>query len=86
MSIIRKWEEVDDECFGPDKRNSRWEMFIIVCMCVEYNRKTKHGLKKYIRRKKTVKSFESRFKKDVLSKLEEYFARSKVFLLTSSKP
>lgn len=81
MAIVRKWEEVDDECFGPDKRNSHWEMFIFVCRCVEYSRKTRHGLKKFIRRNKTVKLFNGRFKKNVLAKVEKYFAQTNVFLL-----
>lgn len=86
MAIIRKWAEVEDECFGPDKKNAHWEMFLFVHLCVEYSRKTKRGLIKFVRRNKTVKSIKGKFKKNVLSQVEEYLTQPDVFLLpTSSK-
>lgn len=81
MAIVRKWIEVEDECFGPDKKNAHWEMFLFVHSCVEYSRKTKRGLQKFIRRHKTVKSITGKLKKDVLSQVEEYLSQSAVFLL-----
>ena len=87
MTIERKWTEVEDECLGPDKTNKHWEMYLFIHLCVEYSRKTKHGLQTFIRRHKTIKPIEGKFKKNVLSQLEKYFAQSNVFLLpTSSKP
>ena len=81
MAIVRKWTEVEDECLGPTKTNTHWEMYLFIHLCVEYSRKTKRGLQKFIRRHKALKTIEGKFKKNVLSQLEEYFAQSDVFLL-----
>lgn len=81
MAIVRKWIEVEDECLGPDKTNAHWEMYLFIHLCVEYSRKTKRGLQKFIRRHKTIKPIDGKFKKNVLSQLEDYFAQSNVFLL-----
>jgi len=81
MAIVKEWTEVEDECLGPDKTNAHWEMFLFIHLCVEYSRKTKYGLKKFIRRHKTIKPIKGKFKKDVLSQLEEYFAQSDIILL-----
>ena len=85
MAIERKWTEVENECLGPDKTNTHWEMYLFIHLCVEYSRKTKHGLKRFLRRHKTIKTIEGRFKKNLLSQLEEYFAQSDVFLLPTLK-
>lgn len=82
MAIVRKWTEVEDECLGPDKTNKHWVMYLFIHLCVEYSRKTKRGLQKFVRRHKTIKSIEGKFKKDVLSQAEGYLAQSNVFLLT----
>ncbi|KKN55615.1 hypothetical protein LCGC14_0580870 [marine sediment metagenome] len=81
MAIVKKWVEVEDECLGPTKTNAHWEMYLFIHLCVEYSRKTKHGLQKFIRRSRTLKTIEGKFKKNVLSQLEDYFAQSNVFLL-----
>ena len=83
MAIVRKWIEVEDECLGPNKTNAHWEMYLFIHLCVEYSRKTKHGLKTFIRRGKTIKSITGKFKKDILSQVEAYFAQSNVVLLPS---
>ena len=85
MAIERKWTEVDNECLGPTKTNTHWEMYLFIHLCVEYSRKTKHGLKRFVRRHKTIKTIEGRFKKNLLSQLEEYFARPDIFLLPTLK-
>ena len=81
MAIVRKWTEVEDECLGPDKTNAHWEMYLFIHLCVEYSRKTKHGLINFIRRGKTIKLGTGKFKKDILSQVEEYLAQPNVFLL-----
>lgn len=85
MAIVRKWTEVEDECLGPDKMNRHWEMYLFVRLCIEYTRKTKHGLQRFIRRNKTIKSISGKFKKEILSQLEEYFAQPDVFLLPTKQ-
>ncbi len=60
MAIVKKWTEVEDECLGPDKTNTHWVMYLFIHLCVEYSRKTKRGLQKFIRRHKTIKSIEKR--------------------------
>ena len=81
MAIVRKWTEVDDECLGPDKTNMHWVMYLFIHLCTEYSRKTKHGLQRFIRRHKTLKSIHGKFKKDVVSELRKYCAQSDVILL-----
>ena len=80
MAIEKRWIEVEDSCFGPDKKNQHWEMWIVTKRCTEYSRKTKRGISRFVRRAKEVVSFSGKFKKDVLGKLEEYMSRDNVFL------
>ena len=86
MAIERKWTEVDNECLGPTKTNTHWEMYLFIHLCVEYSRKTKRGLQTFIRRHKAIKPIEGKFKKDLLSQLEGYLAGSNVFLLPGPAP
>ena len=85
MAIVRKWTEVEDECLGPDKANAHWVMYLFIHLCVEYSRKTKRGLIKYIRRGKTIKLVEGKLKRNVLVKAEEYLAQSDVVLLPTAQ-
>ena len=81
MAIVRKWTEVEDECLGPPKTNTHWEMYLFIHLCVEYSRKTKRGLQKFVRRGKTLKTIKGKFKKDVLAEVEEYLTQPNVILL-----
>ncbi len=86
MAIKKKWTEVDNECFGPNKENNKWQMLLVVVHCATYSRRTKTGPKEYTRRKKTVIPFFGKLKKDVRAQLEKYMARKDVFLMPSKPP
>lgn len=77
MAVTKRWIEVDDECFGPDKRNQHWEMFLIIYRCTLIERKR---LGNFIRRKRDVISLVAKTKKAVREKLEQFIERKDVLL------
>ncbi len=39
MPNVKHWIEVQDECFGPERReDSGWEYILFVCRCRSYSR------------------------------------------------
>lgn len=78
MAIIKRWIEVDDNCFGPDKKNHHWEMFLIICRCTLIKRKR---LGDFVRRKRDVISLVAKTKKAVREKLEQFIQKKDVQLL-----
>lgn len=78
MAVIKRWIEVDDSCFGPDKKNQHWEMFLFICRCTLIERKR---LGNFIRRKRGVISLVAKTKKAVREKLEQFIERKDVLLL-----
>lgn len=76
--ITRRWAEVVDECFGPDKKSSLWILYTIIYFCKEITRED--GVS-YIQRKKDVKIFTGRTKKIVLKKLRDFINFEDVVVL-----
>lgn len=81
MAISRRWIELEDECFGPDRKGNYWEMFLIIYHCSSYIAHKKTGAITVTRRKKAVISLVAQLKRDVLQKLNTFVNRKDVTLL-----
>ena len=78
MSVIGRWIEVDNDCFGPDKKNNHWEFILLINRCVSIERKR---LGNFIRRKRDSMTLQAKTKKMLLEKLEQFIERKDVLLL-----
>jgi len=78
---MKKWIEVADECFGPDKKGRGWQMFLVIKRCCSYIAKKKSGLTKIVQRKDDCILLSGKRKKDVLQQLQNFIGRKDVMLL-----
>lgn len=77
MAITKKWVEVDDECFGPDRKNRHWEMYLFICLCALIQRRNGQD---FVRRRKTIKPITGKTKKSVLAQLEKFMGQKDTYL------
>lgn len=76
--ISKRWIEVDDNCFGPDKKNNHWEIILLISQCTLIQRKR---LGNFVRKKRDAMSLEAKTKKLLLEKLEQFIEQKNVLLL-----
>lgn len=77
MAITNRWIEVDNNCFGPDKKNNHWQIILLISRCISIERKR---LGNFIRRKRDSMIFQAKTKKMLLEKLEQFIERKDVLL------
>jgi len=82
---MKRWIELQNDCLGPDKKETGWQMFLIIKRCCSYIAKKKSGPTKIVRRKDDVIVLTGKRKKDVLKKLNDFVERKNVILLPSKK-
>lgn len=78
---MKRWIEVIDECFGPDKEGHRWQMFLLIKRCCSYISHKKSGPVEVIRRQSDVLALTNRCKKGVVRQLQNFIDRKDVILL-----
>ena len=77
--IEKGWIELENDCFGPDKKTSRlWVMYLFIRLCRTIKRC--NGVA-YTTRKRTVISLQGSTKKSVIQQLKEYVDGENVVLL-----
>jgi len=82
---MRRWIEVADECFGPDKKKGFWQMFLVIKRCCSYIAKKKSGPVEVIRRQNGVLKLTDKRKKGVVRQLQDFIDRKDVILLEAKK-
>lgn len=79
--VKKRWIEVDDQCFGPDRQESGgWYLWLLICFCKRIARKDGTT---FDQRRRGVKVIEARTKKAALKNLEEFMEQSDVVLLAN---
>ena len=78
LAVTNRWIEVDNDCFGPDKKNHHWQIILLISRCVSIKRKR---LGNFIRRKRDAMTLEAKTKKMLLEKLEQFIEKRDVLLL-----
>ncbi len=77
---MKRWIELQDECFGPDKKNHLWQMFLIVKRCCSYISHKKSGPIEVVRRQTDVLELTGKRKKDVIQQLQDFINKKDVIL------
>ena len=80
---MNRWIELQNECFGPNKKDGHWQIFFVIKRCCSYIAKKKSGPTEIIRRKSDVIALTGRRKKDVIHQLSDFVERKDVTLLKS---
>jgi len=74
--VIKRWTEVEDTCFGPDKKNGFWQMFLLIHHYTKINRHTKRGIVIFTKRQNDVAVLTDKTKKGLLVKLRKFLRRA----------
>ncbi len=77
---VKRWIELENEYFGPDKRETGWEIFLVIKRCCSYIAKKKSGPAKVVRRQRDVLALTGKSKRDVIQQLEKFISRKDVIL------
>ncbi len=75
MAVIKRWIELENDCFGPDKQNNHWQIILLISRCVSIKRKR---LGDFVRRKRDSMLLQAKTKKTLLEKLEQFVERTDV--------
>jgi len=75
---MKRWIELENECFGPDKNKEGWQIALIIWRCCSYIAKKKSGPVEVKRRQKDVIVLTGKRKKDVRQQLMDFVARKDV--------
>ena len=82
---MRRWIEVADECFGPDKKKGFWQMFLVIKRCCSYIAKKKSGPVEVVRRQNDVFVLTDKSRKGVIQQLQNLINRKDVIFLEVQK-
>lgn len=82
---VKRWIEVANECFGPDKKETGWQMFLIIKRCCSYISHKKSGPVEVVRRQGDVLVLTDKRKKGVVQQLQNFIGRKDVILLEAKK-
>jgi hypothetical protein len=82
---MKKWVELENECFGPDKKGRSWQMFLLIKRCCSYISHKKTGNVEVVRRQGDVIALTGKRKKDVVQQLADFITRKDVVFLGELK-
>ena len=79
MSIAKRWIEIENDCFGPEKHLSNyWYMWLLITYCTLIVRDS--GVS-YVRQKKDCVELKSKTKKGLIRRLSNFVNRKDAVLL-----
>lgn len=79
MSIAKRWIEIENDCFGPEKQSSSyWYMWLLIRYCTQIVRDS--GVS-YVRQKKDCIELKSKTKKGLIRKLNDFVNRKDAVLM-----